>query len=91
MSTTIKEQEETSVIEQKTNQHKIILYNDDFNTFDFVIQALIEVCEHELRQAEQCTMLVHYRGKCEIKSGEWKDLEPRCLELLRRGLSAELA
>ncbi|MGB0880495.1 MAG: ATP-dependent Clp protease adaptor ClpS, partial [Polaribacter sp.] len=56
----------------------------------FVIDSLIDVCEHTLEQAEQCTILVHYKGKCTVKSGEYKDLEPRCSKLLQLGLSAEL-
>lgn len=71
--------------------HSLILFNDEVNTFDFVIQCLIEVCDHELNQAEQCTYLVHYKGKCDVKSGSWEKLEPMCTELLRRGLSAEIS
>ncbi len=90
MSTVIKEQEEIQLLEQEAEQHRIILHNDDFNTFDFVIESLMEICEHDLHQAEQCTMLVHYKGKCDVKTGDLEDLKPRCSELLKRGLSAEL-
>ena len=90
MSTKKKIQEEVDVLEQETNLNEIVLFNDDVNTFDFVIDSLIEVCEHTLEQAEQCTILVHYKGKCTVKTGEYKDLEPRCTELLNRGLSAEI-
>ncbi|MFD1293794.1 ATP-dependent Clp protease adaptor ClpS [Lutibacter holmesii] len=90
MSTKEKIQEEVDVLEQETNLNEIVLFNDDVNTFDFVIDALIEVCDHTLEQAEQCTMLVHYKGKCTVKTGEYKDLEPRCTKLLNRGLSAEI-
>ena len=83
-------QEEVDVLEQEAHQHEIVLHNDEVNTFDFVIESLIRVCEHTLEQAEQCTILVHYKGKCIVKSGTYKDLEPRCSELLRIGLSAEL-
>ena len=78
MSTKEKIQEEVDVLEQETFQHEIVLHNDDVNTFDFVIESLISVCNHTLEQAEQCTILVHYKGKCVVKSGEYKDLEPRC-------------
>ena len=67
-----------------------IVYNDDVNTFDWVIESLIEVCEHEPLQAEQCTILVHYKGKCGVKTGEYNKLEPICSALLERGLSAEI-
>ncbi|MFY0603223.1 MAG: ATP-dependent Clp protease adaptor ClpS [Flavobacteriaceae bacterium] len=90
MSTREKIQEEVDVLEKEVNQHEIVLYNDDVNTFDFVIDSLIDVCEHTLEQAEQCTILVHYKGKCTVKSGEYKDLKPRCSKLLSLGLSAEL-
>jgi ATP-dependent Clp protease adaptor protein ClpS len=90
MSTKEKIQEEVDVLEQETHQHEIILHNDDVNTFDHVIDSLIDVCDHTLVQAEQCATLVHYKGKCTVKSGEYKDLEPRCSKLLQLGLSAEL-
>lgn len=90
MSTKEKIQEEVDVLEKETNQHEIVLYNDDVNTFDFVIDSLIDVCEHTLEQAEQCTILVHYKGKCTVKTGEFKDLQSRCSKLLSLGLSAEL-
>jgi len=69
---------------------KIVLFNDEVNTFDFVIQSLIEVCGHEPMQAEQCTLLVHYKGKCDVKEGEYNKLEPICSALLDRGLTAEI-
>ncbi len=69
---------------------QIVLYNDDVNSFDFVIAALIKVCKHEAIQAEQCTYLVHYKGKCSVKKGSFEDLEPMCTALLDRGLTAEI-
>ena len=91
MSDTKKEvQEEVDVLEKEVNQHEIVLFNDEVNTFDFVIDSLIEVCEHTLEQAEQCALLVHYKGKCTVKTGEYNDLKPRCTKLLIKGLSAEI-
>ncbi len=69
---------------------QIILYNDNFNTFDNVINSLIEVCKHDSIQAEQCTYLVHYRGKCAVKKGSYEELEPICTALLDRGLTAAI-
>lgn len=69
---------------------KIVLFNDDVNTFDFVIQSLMELCGHDPLQAEQCTLLVHYKGKCDVKEGEYEKLEPICTALLDRGLTAEI-
>lgn len=71
-------------------EHEIMLYNDDVNTFTHVIETLIRVCEHSQQQAEQCTILVHYSGKCVVKTGTYSDLEPRCTLLLEAGLSAEI-
>lgn len=90
MSTKKKIQEDVEVLEKEVNQHEIVLFNDDVNTFDFVIDSLIEVCDHTLEQAEQCTILVHYKGKCTVKTGEFNDLKPRCTRLLDKGLSAEI-
>lgn len=72
------------------DEQKIVLFNDDFNTFDFVIESLMNVCGHDPIQAEQCTILVHYKGKCEVKKGEYDILEPICTALLDRGLTAEI-
>ena len=90
MSTKEKIQEESDILEKEVNQHEIVLFNDDVNTFDHVIDSLIDVCEHTLEQAEQCSILVHYKGRCTVKTGEYKDLKPRCSKLLQLGLSAEL-
>ena len=76
--------------EEVLNQNEIVLFNDDVNTFDHVIDTLIDVCEHTPEQAEQCSLIVHYNGKCTVKTGEYKDLEPRCSRLLQAGLSAEI-
>jgi len=69
---------------------EIVLYNDDFNTFDFVIETLIEVCEHTVEQAETCTWIVHYKGKCAVKSGFINDLQPIYQELTNRTLTAKI-
>ncbi len=70
--------------------HEIILHNDDVNTFDHVIDCLVDICDHEPIQAEQCAWIVHYNGKCSVKKGTFDQLEPRCTALLERGLSAEI-
>lgn len=69
---------------------EIVLYNDDVNTFDHVIETLIYACEHTPEQAEQCSLLVHYKGKCTVKTGAYDELKPRCSKLLEAGLSAEI-
>ncbi len=90
MSIKEKIQEKSEVLEQEVLQHEIILFNDEVNTFEFVINSLIDVCEHTSEQAEQCTYLVHYKGKCAVKTGEYDELKPRCTRLLNLGLSAEI-
>lgn len=69
---------------------QLIVYNDDFNTFDHVIESLIKVCKHDPIQAEQCTFLIHYKGKCSVKKGSYEALEPMCTALLERGITAEI-
>ncbi len=69
---------------------EIILHNDDVNTFDHVIESLMEVCGHDPIQAEQCAWIVHYNGKCSVKRGTFDQLEPRCTALQDRGLSADI-
>jgi ATP-dependent Clp protease adaptor protein ClpS len=90
MSTIEKVKEEVSVKELLGNNFEIILFNDDVNTFDHVIETLIRVCNHEALQAEQCAILVHYKGKCAVKTGTYDELEPQCTQLLEAGLSAEI-
>jgi ATP-dependent Clp protease adaptor protein ClpS len=68
----------------------LILYNDDKNTFDFVIEVLIEVCEHDKYQAETCTLIAHYKGKCQVRSGAFTELKPMFDEMSRRGLTVEI-
>ncbi len=71
-------------------EKQLILYNDEHHSFDYVIESLIEVCNHDAEQAEQCTLLTHYKGKCSVKSGSENELRP-CLEgLLSKGLSTEI-
>lgn len=87
---------ETDVLEELLTSEKIvtsknlIVFNDDVNTFDHVIDSLIKVCRHNPIQAEQCTYIVHYKGKCDVKSGDWDTLEPMCTALLDRGITAEI-
>lgn len=90
MSTKEKISEDVLLEEEVVNQNEIVLYNDDVNTFDHVIEMLINTCEHTSEQAEQCAIIVHYKGKCTVKTGALKDLKPRCSKLLQAGLSAEI-
>ena len=71
-------------------EHQLILFNDDVNTFDHVIESLVEICRHDMLQAEQCATIVHFKGKCSVKNGDYNKLEPMCTALLDRGLSAAI-
>ena len=90
MSTIEKIQEEVLVQEQVGINNEIVLFNDDVNTFDHVIETLILVCQHAAEQAEQCAILVHYKGKCTVKTGSFDELKPQCTRLLQAGLNAEI-
>jgi ATP-dependent Clp protease adaptor protein ClpS len=81
---------EHALLEQLVDQQDLIVYNDDVNTFDHVIESLIKVCKHEVEQAEQCTWLIHYKGKCSVKRGDYETLSLLCTALLDRGISAEI-
>ncbi len=85
-----KHKEQVDVLEDVLKENQIVLYNDDVNTFDHVIDTLIYACDHVPEQAEQCAIIVHYKGKCTVKTGSYDDLKPRCSKLLEAGLSAEI-
>ena len=68
----------------------LLLHNDDINTFDFVIDSLVEVCEHDSEQAEQCAYITHYKGKCDVKVGSYDYLKPMRNSLIQRGLSVTI-
>lgn len=90
MSSKEKTSEKVLLEEKQVSQKEIILFNDDVNTFDHVIDTLIHACDHSSEQAEQCAIIVHYKGKCTVKTGAYDDLKPRCSMLLEAGLSAEI-
>ncbi len=81
---------EEDVMELIDDECHLILYNDDVNTFDHVIDTLVEVCHHTFEQAEQCAIIVHFKGKCDVKTGSYEYLEPLCTALLDAGLSAQI-
>lgn len=85
----LKSSDLTSELLNRMNE--LILFNDDVNSFDFVIESLVEVCDHDLTQAEQCALIAHFKGKCGIKSGTLNELAPMNNELNSRGLSTVLA
>lgn len=68
----------------------LVVFNDEVNTFDHVIDTLVDVCGHEFTQAEQCAMIIHLKGKCAVNSGEYDELVSQRNEICRRGISAEV-
>lgn len=86
------EEEETLTIttDDSALNSRLILYNDDFHTFDFVIESLQAFCDIDQHQAEQLTLLVHYKGKATCKKGAREKLEPMCAKLVQNGLDAEI-
>lgn len=90
MSTRHQEQEafDTDVLTER--HHHIIVWNDDVNTFDWVIESLISICNHTEEQAEQCAMFIHYKGKYAVKRGNFDTLRPQCEALIDRGINATI-
>jgi ATP-dependent Clp protease adaptor protein ClpS len=82
--------EEVLLEELLDTPNEIVLYNDDVNTFEHVIETLVRVCDHTWEQAEQCSIIVHYKGKCTVKTGAMEELKAQCTQLLEAGLSAEI-
>lgn len=86
----LKQEEIVEVLDEIDLSFKLILYNDDLNTFDHVIECLVRICDHEHIQAEQSATLVHYKGKAVVKTGERGELAAMCQALCDEGLSAVL-
>ncbi|MCC7454463.1 MAG: ATP-dependent Clp protease adaptor ClpS [Crocinitomix sp.] len=90
MSTEVEFDEKVSVNSKTDLSKNLVIYNDDFNTFEHVIDSLIKVCKHEHIQAEQCTWIIHYNGKCAVKEGDMDDLLPMRRALSERGIDAKI-
>ena len=72
------------------NKRALVIHNDDYNTFDHVIDTLINVCKHNAIQAEQCTLIIHHNGKCEVKLGTLQELIPMRFEIQNRGIASTI-
>ena len=88
VATDIKEKEFTDVLEDIDEPFHLIVWNDDVNTFDWVIETLMEICKHTYEQAEQCAYIIHYKGKYAVKEGEYDFLKPMCNSITERGINA---
>ncbi len=89
-STQYAEEQDFDTLLLDVEQRQLVVYNDDVNTFDDVIRWFMEILDHEPVQAEQCAFIVHYSGKCSVKTGTWEELQPKAVALLDRGLSAKI-
>lgn len=92
MRLSVQEQELVEIAESidAADLKNLVVFNDDVNTFDHVIQTLVRVCKHTHEQAEQCAMIVHYRGKCTVKQGSLDDLKPMRDAICERGIDARI-
>ena len=92
MSSDFEIEEEIEVSEDIGSEdvRDLMVYNDDFNTFEHVIETLIKVCKHDVHQAEQCTYLIHYKGKCSVKKGMYEELKPMREGITSKGIKASI-
>lgn len=81
-------QEETDVLTSLEEPCHLIIWNDEVNTFEWVIETLIEVCRHSHEQAEQCAYIIHFRGKYAVQEGSYDELKPKCDAITDRGINA---
>jgi ATP-dependent Clp protease adaptor protein ClpS len=82
--------EETDVLTETESPWSLIVWNDEVNTFEWVIETLMEVCGHSAEQAEQCAFIIHYKGKYAVKQGSYDELKPQCDAITERGIGATL-
>ncbi|MDQ3534130.1 MAG: ATP-dependent Clp protease adaptor ClpS [Bacteroidota bacterium] len=87
-----KEEELVEVLEEvgSIDVKDLVVFNDDYNTFDHVINTLVKVCNHTPTQAEQCTLIIHYKGKCAVKKGSYNELKPMRSSINEAGISATI-
>ena len=83
-------EEDVDVLEDVDVQNILIVHNDSVNTFDWVIETLVEVCKHTWEQAEQCAYIIHHKGKYAVKHGDFKRLKPMKDEITDRGIAATI-
>lgn len=84
------EHEETDVLTTTEEPYNLVVWNDEVNTFEHVIETLVDVCGHSVEQAEQCAFIIHFKGKYAVKTGSYDDLKPQCDAITERGIGATL-
>ena len=82
--------EDVAIAGKVSPTHNIIVWNDDVNTFDWVIESLVDICGHTVESAEQCALFIHQNGKYAVKKGDFDTLRPQCEGLIDRGISATI-
>jgi ATP-dependent Clp protease adaptor protein ClpS len=85
-----KESEDTDTLTEVENPYHLIVWNDDVTTFDWVIQTLMDICGHTFEQAEQCSIIIHTKGKYSVKEGSYDFLRPMCSAITDRGINATI-
>ncbi len=86
----IETKEQISIDDKVVELSDLIIYNDDVNTFEYVIESLKDICEHSSVQAEQCTWIIHHKGKCSVKRDVFEKLKPMAQAFSNRGISAQI-
>jgi len=89
-NTKLKESEDTDLLTINENTYQLIVWNDEVNSFDWVIQTLMEICNHSLEQAEQSAMIIHTKGKYAVKEGSYDFLKPMCDAITERKIGATI-
>ena len=84
------EEDQADLMIDDGNNCQLIVWNDEVNTFDWVIETLVEVCGHSPEQAEQCSLIIHFKGKCAVKNGDYDTLKPMCDAITERGIGATI-
>ena len=92
MMSAVDVEEQTAVLDvvETVEVHDLVVFNDDVNTFEHVINTLIRVCRHTPKQAEQCTYIIHFKGKCTVKTGSWDELRPMREAICEVGINAKI-
>jgi len=86
--TSTRVEEDVDTLTAVDEPYQLIVWNDEVNTFEWVIETLVEICGHSVEQAEQCAMIIHVKGKYAVKKGEYETLKPLCDAITDRGIGA---
>lgn len=86
----VSEESDIDLLEDIESPCNLVVWNDDVNTFDWVIETLVQICGHTKEQAEQCAILIHYKGKCSVKKGSFNKLKPQCEAIIDRNINATI-